>query len=179
VFERHPGLKLVITESPGDWWSATLAELDSVWSSQASWNRALRDQVPETPSTYATRQVFVGASFMAPFEAQRAVGDGYSSQLLWGSDYPHIESTWQYPDDPDEEPITRVALRNTFCDIPSAATEAMVGGNALGVYGLDADELQRVAARIAAPTLAELARPVDAVPALASPTAFRTSGAWT
>jgi predicted TIM-barrel fold metal-dependent hydrolase len=179
VFERHPGLRLVITESPGDWWSATMAELDSVWQSHASWNRALRDQVPEPPSSYAARNVFVGASFMAGFEAQRAVREDYATQLLWGSDYPHIESTWQYPDDEADEPVTSLSLRNTFCEIPADATAAMVGENAIRVYGLDRDELRRVAARIGAPTADELRRPIDAVPTIASPTAFRTSGAWT
>lgn len=179
VFERHPGLRLVITESPGDWWTATLAELDSVWHSHSGWNRPLREQVPEPPSAYAARQVFVGASFMAAFEADRAVRESYASQLLWGSDYPHIESTWQYPDDDADEPITRAALRNTFCRIPSDATAAMLGTNAIDVFGLDDAALHAVAERIGAPTPAELARPIDAVPALASPTAFRTSGAWT
>jgi predicted TIM-barrel fold metal-dependent hydrolase len=179
VFERHPTLTLTITESPGDWWTATIDELDSVWLAQSGWNRALREQVPERPSTYALRNVFVGASFMAPFEAQRAVRDGYATQLLWGSDYPHIESTWQYPEDDADEPITRLALRNTFCDVASDAVEAMVGTNAVRVYGLDDAELRRVAARIGAPTTSELRRPIDGVPAAASPTAFRTVGAWT
>ena len=31
VFERHPGLKLAITETPGNWWPATAAELDSIY----------------------------------------------------------------------------------------------------------------------------------------------------
>jgi predicted TIM-barrel fold metal-dependent hydrolase len=28
VFERHPGLRLVLTEQPGDWWTYVLRELD-------------------------------------------------------------------------------------------------------------------------------------------------------
>jgi hypothetical protein len=122
--------------------------------------------------------VFVGASFLAPFEAARAVEEGYASQLLWGSDYPHIEGTWLYTDRDDAEPVTRVAQRNTFCEIPPDATRAMLGENALRVYGLDAQELAAVAARIDAPTLAELAVPIECIPAGASATAFRTFGAW-
>jgi predicted TIM-barrel fold metal-dependent hydrolase len=52
VFERHPNLELVITESPGEWWSHTMVELDSTWLSQAEWNTALRQQVPRRPSEY-------------------------------------------------------------------------------------------------------------------------------
>ena len=106
VFERHPDLHLVITESPGEWWTHTMVELDSTWLSQADWNATLREQVPRRPSEYCESNVFVGASFLAPFEAARAVEEGYASQLLWGSDYPHIEGTWQYAADDDAEPIT-------------------------------------------------------------------------
>ena len=106
--------------------------------SQADWNAALREQVPRRPSEYCESNVFVGASFLAPFEAARAVAEGYASQLLWGSDYPHIEGTWQYADDDDAEPVTRAAQRNTFCEIPADATRAMLGENAVRVYGLDA-----------------------------------------
>jgi predicted TIM-barrel fold metal-dependent hydrolase len=178
VFERHPDLRLVITESPGEWWSHTMVELDSTWLSQADWNAELREQVPRRPSEYCESNVFVGASFLAPFEAARAVTEGYTSQLLWGSDYPHIEGTWQYTDHDDAEPVTRVAQRNTFCQIPPDATRAMLGENAVRVYGLDAQKLGKVAARIQAPTLTELAVPIEAIPPGASPTAFRTFGAW-
>jgi hypothetical protein len=106
------------------------------------------------------------------------VEEGYVSQLLWGSDYPHIEGTWQYAADDRAEPITRIAQRNTFCGIPAGATREILGENAVRVYGLDAAKLRDVAARIAAPTLADLAVPVESVPVGASPTAFRTFGAW-
>ena len=148
----------------GEWWSHTMVEADSTWLSQAEWNAALREQVPRRPSEYCESNVFVGASFLAPFEAARAVEEGYASQLLWGSDYPHIEGTWQYAADDDVEPITRVAQRNTFCEIPADATRAMLGENAVRVYGLDARELADVAARIAAPTLEDLAVPIESVP---------------
>jgi predicted TIM-barrel fold metal-dependent hydrolase len=177
VFERHPELRLVITESPGEWWEYTMVELDSTWLSQAEWNTALREQVPRRPSEYCEANVFVGASFLAPFEAASAVEQGYASQLLWGSDYPHLEGTWQYRED-EAEPITRAAQRNTFCAIPADATRAILGGNAVRVYGLDAAKLAQVASRIDAPTLDDLARPIEQVPAGASPTAFRTFGAW-
>jgi predicted TIM-barrel fold metal-dependent hydrolase len=178
VFERHPHLTLVITESPGDWWSHTMRELDSAWLGQVRTNTVLRAQVPLRPSEYAIRSVFVGASFMAPFEAERALRDGYTSQLIWGSDYPHIESTWQYTERETEEPITRLALRHTFSPIPAEVTKAMVSDNGIRAYRLDGPKLAEVAARIGAPTLDELATPIDAIPEHASPTAFRLYGAW-
>ena len=38
--------------------------------------------------------------------------------------------------------VTRLALRNTFCDVSATETERMVGGNAIEVYNLDAAALR-------------------------------------
>ena len=46
------------------------------------------------------------------------------------------------------------------------------------VYGLDPVALAAVAQRIGAPTVAEITRPLEAVPAGGSPFAFRTFGPW-
>jgi hypothetical protein len=55
----------------------------------------------------------------------------------------------------------------------------MVGGNAIDIYGLDADALQAVADEIGAPTIEELSTPIDQVPEGASLTAFRSgAGGW-
>lgn len=184
VFERHPGLKLVITETPGNWFPATADELDAVWSfydakRDEPLNRALLEQVPRRPSAYMAENVFYGASFASPHEVGEAVAHGLESQLLWGSDYPHLEGTFVYPEGSDMPSVTRLALRNTFCAVPPEATALMVGQNAIDVYGLDGDALRSIAAEIGAPTLEELATPIDAVPEGASITAFRSGpGGW-
>jgi hypothetical protein len=75
--------------------------------------------------------------------------------------------------------VTRLALRHTFCHLAPEDTLRMVGQNAIDIYGLDATALQEVARAIAAPTLDELSTPIDAVPAEASLTAFRSgAGGW-
>jgi predicted TIM-barrel fold metal-dependent hydrolase len=184
VFERHPGLKLVITETPGNWFPSTAAELDAVWSfydakREEPLNKALLDQVPRRPSEYMASNIYYGASFASPFEVEQAVATGNSTQLLWGSDYPHLEGTFVNPENRDAPSVTRLALRHTFCRIPAAETLRMVGQNAIDIYDLDADALQAMANHIGAPTLEELATPIDAVPAGASVTAFRSgAGGW-
>jgi len=184
VFERHPDLKLLITETPGSWLHSTAIELDGVWSfydakRDQPGNKALLDQVPRPPSEYLARNVFVGASFASPFEVQEAVADGVQSQVLWGSDYPHLEGTFVYPDGRDMPSVTRLSLRNTFCDVAPEHILQMVGQNAIDVYGLDAGVLQGIAREIDAPTLDELRTPIDAVPEGASVTAFRSGeGGW-
>src|SRR5271155_643444 len=64
VFERHPRLKLLLSEGGGGWWTYVADEMDSSFHS----NRLqLGDQVSKAPSEYMGEQVFMGASFTAPF----------------------------------------------------------------------------------------------------------------
>jgi hypothetical protein len=90
-----------------------------------------------------------------------------------------VEGTFVYPDGRELPSITRLALRNTFHEIPEARMRAMVGGNAIDAYHLDRTVLEHIAREIDAPTAAEIATPIDAVPAGASTHAFRTDGVWT
>jgi predicted TIM-barrel fold metal-dependent hydrolase len=174
VFERHPELALVLTEQPGEWWPYLENELDTVHVANTSMGGPLRRQVPKRPSEYLHRNVFIGASFLSRAEAEGAIRDGYADRVMWGSDYPHMEATFQAGD----VPISRLSLRNTFAGLDRDAARAMAGGTAIGVYGLDEVALAAIAADIGALTADELDTPIDAVPAGASPFAFRTMGPW-
>jgi hypothetical protein len=85
VFERHPDLRLVLTEQPGEWWPDLAKDLDSVWLTSAS--DSLLQQGPQRPSVYMNRNLYVGASFLAPFEVALAVAEGFAGNLMRGSDY--------------------------------------------------------------------------------------------
>src|SRR5207248_1385587 len=63
VFERHPGLRLVVTEQFGDWVDQTARDMDSAYLASSS--AKLRAVLPELPSTYFRHNVSVGASFMS------------------------------------------------------------------------------------------------------------------
>jgi predicted TIM-barrel fold metal-dependent hydrolase len=180
VFERHPGLKLVITETPGNWFRSTGEELDSIYHGTGP-ERAeqLAGQMNRSPSEYMATNVFFGASFPSKFEVEQAILNGLETQLMWGSDYPHIEGTFVYPNGSDMPSVTRAAVRNTFCGVPVDRTRRMVGENAIEVYNLDRAALQSIACEIGAPTPEEVNNPIDAVPEGASLLAFRSgSGAW-
>jgi predicted TIM-barrel fold metal-dependent hydrolase len=175
VFERHRDLRLVLTEQPGTWWTYTLRELDSVWRAHRG---SLGDQVPRPPSEYCREQVFLGASFLAHYEAIDAIDNDYVDNVLWGSDYPHAEGTWQMPDDERSESIGVLSMRAAFGGLDAAAVAKMAGENAARAYHLDLDALRAVAERIGAPTVEQLRTPIDAVPTGGSPFAFRTFGPW-
>lgn len=181
VFERHPRLRLVTTESPGLWWRFVLKEMDSIYLTDTrSYGPSEKERVPRLPSEYAAEQVWIGASFQARFEAEDAIRDGYVDRVIWGSDYPHFEGTYQYDAaGPHGEPMTWASLRFTYAGLPEAEVRRMLGGNAMDAYDLDSQALSRVAERINAPTIQDLSNaPVTERPPDSGHLAFRTFGFW-
>ena len=159
VFDRHPGLKLMITETPGNWYPGLAKELDAGWqmfAGESEMNAAFFKRCPRPPSEYMYENVFLGASFASAHEAGQAVVHGFEAQLSWGSDYPHVEGTYLNPE--------------------GTTIRRMVGQNAIDLFGLDKSKLANVAARIEAPTMEALRTPIDRdmIPSRASNHAFRS-----
>jgi predicted TIM-barrel fold metal-dependent hydrolase len=182
VFARHPDIKVAITEIPGYWWSQLLDDMDSIWrikhpvfSRDGREKPPLHQICPEAPSEYCTRNVFVGASFMSRLEAEAASREGYFGNMMWGSDYPHPEGTFFYPESWDEKPMTHTALSYVYHGLPADQVRAMLGGTAVKVFGLDGSALETLAQRINAPSITELNEPVE-VPDTALSLAFRQRG---
>lgn len=164
VFERHPRLKLVLTEQGTRWIPDTLTELDSLFHCQLG--MVDRSLMPRPPSEYFAANCYVVASFPAPYEIalRHDVGLG---NILWGGDYPHYEGTW---------PRTMETLRFAFEGVPFEESARILGGNALGVYDLDARQMADLARRIG-PTVDELLRPLEQLPEHRG-LAFRTTGMY-
>jgi hypothetical protein len=80
----------------------------------------------------------IGASCMSRREAEARHAIGVRN-MMWGSDYPHPEGSW---------PVTRKQQIDSLHGIPEAELEAMLGGNAVEFYSLDAEKLAPLAARI-------------------------------
>ena len=139
VFERHPGLRMVMTEQGSAWIPGTLAQLDHFY--EMPMFRQLRRQLPLAPSEYFARQCFVGASFLGPEDAEGRHQVGVD-KLMWGSDYPHIEGTW---------PQSQARLLESLAGLPADEVAAIVGGNALAVYDFDRSSVAEAAARVGPP----------------------------
>jgi predicted TIM-barrel fold metal-dependent hydrolase len=161
VFDRFPGVKVVQTEQQGAWYGDVLTELDSRWR---AFRVQIADKLTTPPSERLRTNYFVGASFQSRYEAETAIAQGYADNIIWGSDYPHPEGTYRYPEDPDETPMTHLAMRNTYHGLPAEPVRKMLGENGVRVYEFDREELGKVAARINAPTLEELSHPLDERP---------------
>ncbi len=140
VFERHPRLKVAITESTTVWVPELLRLLDFRYE-DTPYSAKLGDytsHLKHKPSEYFHRNVFLGASCMPRREVEMRHEIGLEN-VMWGSDFPHPEGSW---------PETRKQLVDAFRGVPEDDLAAMLGGNAARVYGFDVDELMPLAARI-------------------------------
>jgi predicted TIM-barrel fold metal-dependent hydrolase len=149
ILERHPGLQLVFTESQAPW-PHVLAFLDRLTDERRGNDlfSHIRRAVPRKASEYFRRQVFVGASMMTRQEAMERHEIGLDN-LMWGSDYPHVEGTW---------PRTTAWLRSALGGLPPDEVHTILARNPARLYGFDLDELQPIADRVG-PSVADLAAP--------------------
>ena len=127
-------------------------------------NAAFYEKVPRRPSEYMHHNVFFGASFASPYEVEQAAVEGFSTQLMWGSDYPHVEGTFLYPDGTDMPSVTRLSLRNTFCEIPIEETRRMIADNAVTSTTSTEPAWRRSPPPSPRPRADDLRTPIDAVP---------------
>ena len=158
VFERHPDLQFVNTESGMAWVLDTLDHLDTFYSrmkhgkygSESIFGGLAVGGLPLKPSEYWRRQCHVGASFLRPVEVGLRNRVGIDN-IAWGSDYPHNEGCY---------PFTREHLRLTFGGVDPAEVEKIVTLNAAKLYDFDLDALRPLAEQHC-PTKAEIAEPIE------------------
>ena len=167
VFERFPGLRVVLTEQGCAWIPDVLAQLDRYHEEMVRTGRIgelkyeSEEILPRRPSEYFSTNVSVGVSFPSPVEANARFAIGLDN-FMWGSDYPHHEGTYPY---------TKLGLRRAFADAPEPQLRALLAGNAARVYGFDLAALAADAARVG-PTPAEVAVPLDTIPTDSASPAF-------
>ncbi len=136
VLERHPRLRLMITEQTVDWIPSTLEFMDYLYKGPLF--AQIRRELPLKPSEYYARQCWAGASFMTRLESELREDIGVD-RIMFGTDYPHVEGTW---------PNTASRLRHTFGGLPEAEVRAMLGENAAEAYGFDLEELGVLASQV-------------------------------
>jgi predicted TIM-barrel fold metal-dependent hydrolase len=141
VFELYPRLKFVITEV-SEFWVPHMLEMMDVRASVKHTSGKLgdfRSNLTMLPSEYFKRNCWVGASALFD-EGSTAVRHEIGiNNVMWGTDYPHPEGSW---------PRTREKMLTYMRGMPEQELSAILGGNALDCYQLDANALQRIAERI-------------------------------
>lgn len=153
VFDRHPRLKVVISENGVQWVPSLVRDLESFFDTHGS--APVRRYLKMRPREYFERHVWVGGSLMRPYEAAMAEEVGVD-RLMWGTDYPHLEGA---------VPIHRQVLSHVFGGQPEATVRRVLGQNAVELWGFDGDLLQQVADRVG-PTVEEVSvpSPADTLP---------------
>ena len=167
IFDRFPGLRLVLAEQGSGWIRGALDVMDQHYGHLARGGvgelRFLDAvELQHEPSTYWFTNCYVAASFMHPHDCARRELVG-TDRVMWGSDYPHSEGTY---------PFSREALQRTFAAVDPHDVRAMLGVTAAEVYGFDMTALQRLA-KSYGPTVEEVEAGLDTVPAGAYSLAFR------
>jgi len=143
AFERHPGLKYMLTEVGCGWILEKLRVLEFKAANPIF--KHFTKGLTLSPTEYFERNCWIGASFLPAHEGKLRHEIGVD-KLMWGSDYPHLEGTW---------PNTMKALTETFGDYPEKEIRDILGLNAAGVYGFDVNELTPIANEIG-PSIAEI-----------------------
>ena len=122
VLERHPNLKIISVENDIGWIPNYLKRME--WYSYRF--KPLYPQMKLSASDYWKRQVY--ATFQDDLPGIRCRDMIGVTQLMWGSDYPHFDSTF---------PDSKGAIARNLEGVPEEEMELILGGNMRRVYNLD------------------------------------------
>ena len=141
VFDRFPGLKLVMNEVYADWIPRTIQLLDEEYEKR-------RAEIPAKlkPSQYWGRNLVGCLSFARRCEMEVRDQIGVET-MAFGRDYPHPEGTW---------PNTKLWLRDVLSGVSEDEIRAILGENIIRILKLDADVIHEIAEKVG-PTLEEIA----------------------
>jgi len=125
VLERHPNLKVVFLEANGGWIVPWLERLDhhhAMYGWDVPW-------LTMKPSEYFRRQCWISfdadESTLAFTARSPLVG---ADRIVWASDFPHPDAKY---------PGTTRMVAESVNDLTHAEQQAIAGGNAANLYGLD------------------------------------------
>lgn len=132
VFMRHPQLRVGSIEHEICWAPFFLFQADYLYTDRPVRGDWLRFPDGTLPSDYFKQNVFM--SFQEDkvgIRVRDVIGlDG----LMWGSDYPHTESTF---------PRSREITNEILTDVPLNEREKILRDNAATLYGFDLDAIRR------------------------------------
>lgn len=122
VLERHPALKMVLTEGGIGWLPSTLYDMDVIYDRYGAF---LEPKLELRPSEYWRRQCL--ATFQEDPVGLDQIGRIGAETVLWGADFPHPEGTY---------PNTAEILRRQFDEaaVSDVDRELILGENARRVW---------------------------------------------
>jgi predicted TIM-barrel fold metal-dependent hydrolase len=124
VFDRFPRLKVGSVEHETAWIPHWLKQMDFTYRERPVFTKGWKSQSGMLPSDYWRRNMFV--EFMEDdlgVELRQHIG---VDNMLWGSDFPHAESTW---------PRSRDFLGRIFAGVPEGDRRKITSDNAAALFG--------------------------------------------
>ena len=130
LFDRFPNLKVYMAETHAGWipffyWMADLRYKRHHW-----WAEELMGYQPlkQKPSDYMREHIYWGIiDDPIGVEMRHHVG---TNRLMWSTDFPHQESDW-----PDSDEV----IENMFKGVPEADKYAILAGNCVEFFRLNAE----------------------------------------
>jgi predicted TIM-barrel fold metal-dependent hydrolase len=124
VFDRHPHLKVGSVEHETAWIPHWLKQMDFTYRERPVFTKGWKSAEGMLPSEYWLRNMFV--EFMEDdlgVELRQHIG---VDTMLWGSDFPHAESTW---------PQSKQFLDRIFAGVPEEDRRKITSENAAKLFG--------------------------------------------
>ena len=131
VFMRHPDLRVGSIEHEVCWAPFFLFQADYVYTDRPVRGDWLRFPDGTLPSDYFKRNVFM--SFQEDRVGMRVRDVVGVEGLMWGSDYPHTESTF---------PRSREITGEILADVPAKEQAMILRDNAARLYRFDLDAIR-------------------------------------
>jgi len=114
ALDRHPGLTVLVSEGGASWVPFLGDRMNEAYRQHGA---AVQPKLSMEPKQFLYRQVYT--SFQHDVSAITALtGDGYRN-VMWGSDYPHLEGTYGH---------TQKTLHELFDDQPVEVRERITQG---------------------------------------------------
>jgi predicted TIM-barrel fold metal-dependent hydrolase len=114
VFDRFPTMKLLCVEGGASWLPGLIERMEEAYRQHSGW---------VTPKLSRRPAEIIREHVRATFQHDRAFLDSLSvignDTVMWGSDYPHRESTW---------PHSAKVLDGIFAGVPTSIRDAVTGG---------------------------------------------------
>ncbi len=123
VCTRHPELQIVVAEFNAGWIAHWLERVDQGWQREYGQNPSGAKY--ESIHDIWKRQFFATIEDDQPaLRTRDMIGE---ERLMWGSDYPHTDSTW---------PCSAAVLEEMFKDYPAVAKDRITRDNVRNLYRL-------------------------------------------
>jgi predicted TIM-barrel fold metal-dependent hydrolase len=126
VFDRFPGLRILLAEAQAGWIPFLLERLDGLWHQNNAFNRARVVERP--PSSYFGPHV--STSIFDDQAAIRQIDEIGAGNVCFEVDYPHPDTTW---------PRSIAVARKNFGSLDSETMHKLLRGNGLEILGYRPD----------------------------------------